>query len=324
MQGQGRTHMQESEHSQFARELNSALGNNSFSPEIVVKELNRRGFPLPLRTFNYWLQGFFLPRFESTFRLISALENILGVTDSRLSDSLLHDLSTGRYRIPRDFDRKTIVGTPPKLLGNSSERFFTIIDGKVDWSADLVRKAIKDEIRINEDFTEFCHSVTVLGLVPDAPNPSLTISTIYEEGENFLGEDSFYDIKGARVGKIDSYKEDDVTVYGIQLYLPDGLIPGQLHEISYTWDFETPKPTFKMAERIFPQVLDFYSATLIFDGDVPQGIEYVTYADEEEELNPKVSDIPVIRQDNTVSITTGNFGDIAGYFRCLVPEKDKG
>jgi hypothetical protein len=74
--------------------LNRILDSTSFSSEVIVSELNRQGFPLPLRTFNYWLQGYFLPRSESAFQLVAILENICGVTDNRLSDALLEDLSS--------------------------------------------------------------------------------------------------------------------------------------------------------------------------------------------------------------------------------------
>ena len=73
------------ERSRFARELNAMLKETSLSAEDITVELTRQGFPLPLRTFSNWLQGYFLPRSDAAFRLVSALESICGVSDNRQS-----------------------------------------------------------------------------------------------------------------------------------------------------------------------------------------------------------------------------------------------
>lgn len=301
--------------SYFARELNAMLDNTPFSAEVIVSELNRQGFPLPLRTFNYWLQGYFLPRFDSAFTLVDALESLCGVTDKRLANALIHDLSSGVYFVPEDSRAYPFNTTLPAVMDDELKQALTVLDEKVDWSADLVRRAIRDHVYVNEDFTQFRHRVTVLAVVPDAPNPSLTISSIYEEGEHPISDNYFYDVKGAYLGKQDFYEEDGATIYGYQLYLPDTVVPGELHEISYTWDYVTPKPVPKLGERIFPWMLEFYSCTLTFEGGMPEHIEYVTYSSSEEKDNPVVSDIPMIREGNTVRIATKDFGHVTAYFR---------
>lgn len=311
--------MKASQHSFFADELNRMLEKSSFSSEVIVGELNRRGFPLPLRTFAYWLKGYFLPRFESAFQLVDALENICGVTDNRLTDALLHDLSLGASFVPDRLDDQFFVPTPPATMNDARSQRLKILDEKVDWSADLVRTAIKDDVYVNEDFTKFRHRVTVLAVVPDVENPSLTISSVYEPGERPIGDEHFYDIRGARLGKQGSYEEDGLAVHGVQLYLPDTVVPGELHEISYTWDYVVPAPVMTMGERIFPWILEFYSCTVTFTGAVPQDIEYVTFSSDEEKENPMPSGIPLVRDGNSVRIATRDFGLLTAHFRCSLP-----
>lgn len=311
--------MRVTEQSHFAEELNKMLARASFSAEVIVAELNRQGFPLPLRTFSHWLQGYFLPRFDSAFQLVDALENICGVPDNRLSNALLHDLSLGASFVPDKLDDQFFVPTPPAMMDDTRSQRLKILDEKVDWSADLVRTAIKDDVYVSEDFTKFRHRVTVLAVVPNVENPSLTISSVYEPGEHPIGDEHFYDIRGARLGKQGSYEEGGLVVHGVQLYLPDTVVPGELHEISYTWDYVVPDPVLTVGERIFPWILEFYACTVTFAGVVPKDIEYVTFSSDKEKENPVPSGIPIVRDGNSVRIATRDFGLLTAYFRCSPP-----
>lgn len=304
------------EYSHFAHELNKMLDSTSLSVEVIVTELNRRGFPLPLRTFNRWRKGLFLPRFDSAFALLGLLGDICGVPCDQLANALLRDLSSSSYAIDSLGDTDRPSPSPSDMMDDGYAKIYrTLLGEPVEWSADLIRKAIRDNVYVNKDFTQFTHRVTMLAVVPDTPNPSLTISSIYEDGEKPLGDEYFYDIRGARLGKQSSYEEDGGIVHGVQLYLPDDVRPGELHEISYTWAWEADVATYKIAERFFLWQLDFYSCTLTFEGDIPHDIEYVAY-DPDDKSDTSVVSVPIVRDDNAVHIMMRDFGQINAYFLC--------
>ena len=147
-------------HSRFASELNKLLGETSLSPEDVIVELSRRSFPMPLHTFSYWLQGYFLPRSESAFQLVGVLERIFGVSDNRLADALLEDLSSGNSFVPGESVQSAIIGDAPRRLEGT--RFSTTADSTSDWEANLIQKVVRDEVRLSADLEYARYKVTIL------------------------------------------------------------------------------------------------------------------------------------------------------------------
>lgn len=303
--------------SRFADELNAVLENISMTPSEVVAALVDQGFPLPEHTFNYWLQGYFLPRFDSAFQLVSVLESLCDVSDHRLSDALLQDLSSGASFVPGDLASDSFVPTVPKTLGDRDSRF-ALLDGTVDWDADLVRKVMRDEVWVNSDFTHFRYRFTVLARVPSVPNPSLTVSVSYHEGYSPGGNEYIYDIEGAILGKQEIRKEDGVHVFGAQLYLPDTAVPGELHQISYARDAVSTQPHYEIAQRSFPWPLELYSCTITFEGEVPSHLEYVIQETSGEERVASPNEVFITQHDNQVRMVAKNFGNFIGYVRCLI------
>lgn len=309
--------MEERKNSHFARALNKVLEEASLSAEDIVVELNKHGFPLPARTFSYWLQGYFLPRSDSAFQLVSILENVCGVTDNCLSDALLQDLSSGASFVPGTGGAADLVGTSPS---NDSARFITVADRTIDWEANLIQKAVRDEIWISADYKYTRHKATVLARVPAVPNPTFVFQLIYDQYETVGGDDYFYDLVGLKLKKQEIFEEDDgAVVCAAQFALPDDVVPGDLHRLSYSWDEESQIPREKLSERFLPWSLDFYSSTVTFDGGIPEDIRYVTTMPMGEQEIEVQRDIPLIRRDNSVSISTKDFGNIIGAFRFSAP-----
>ncbi|MBR6458717.1 MAG: hypothetical protein IKS49_00975 [Actinomycetaceae bacterium] len=307
------------ERSYFAQELNDILAGISMTPEDIVRELNKQGFPLPLHTFSYWLQGYFLPRSDSAFQLVGTLEGICGITDNRLSDALLHDLSSGASFVPGADASSELVGSVPS---DASTRFATVADRMIDWEANLIQRAVRDEIWISSDYKYTRHKATVLARVPAVPNPTFVFQLIYEPYETVGGDDYFYDLAGIELKKQELFDEGDgIRVCAAQFSLPDDVVPGDLHRLSYSWDESSQIPREKLSERFLPWSLDFYSSTITFEGGVPDDIRYVVFMPMGEQEVEIDSDIPLIREGNTVSISTKNFGNIIGSFRYTAPVK---
>lgn len=307
------------ERSRFTSELNAVLETVSMSAEDIVDELNKCGFPLPLHTFNYWLQGYFLPRSSSAFQLVAILESVCGVTNNRLADALLHDLSSGASFVPGDSAQSGLVGSAvPEVM----EKRFSGGDSAIDWEANLIQKAVRDEIVVSADHKYLRHKTTVLARVPAVPNPTFVFQIRYAPGEMPGSGGNFYDLSGITLRTVENFEDNDgVTVCSAQFALPDDVVPGDLHSLSYSCDYATEESAEKIGERFLPWILDFYSCKVIFEGEVPDDIRYITFeiiGDEQREIP---CDIPLIRNANTVSISTRNVGNRIGAFYCSAPRR---
>ncbi|MBR6458715.1 MAG: hypothetical protein IKS49_00965 [Actinomycetaceae bacterium] len=305
--------MHEYGRSHFADALNGVLEKSSMTPEVIVHILNERGFPLPLRTFNYWLQGYFLPRNDTAFELVAILEDICGIQQSVLSEALVQDWVSGTSFVPGEFTQGSAA--PPPAPKGTLESHFAILNAQIDWEADLVRKVIHDDVRINADWTRRWYKTMVLARVPSVPNPSFTVCVAYGDGDKPGGEEHFYDVEGARMGKQETYEEDGVVVFGMQLYLPDGVVPGEMHRISYAWDLVIPAPRNGTVERSFPWLLDYYSCSITFEGGTPDNLEYVMRDSEGNERVAEPHEVTFVRQENSVRMMGKNFGHHTGFFQ---------
>lgn len=298
------------EHSRFASELNKLLEAAPLSPEEVTVELNKQGFPVPQHTFSYWLQGYFLPRSESAFQLVAVLESIFSVSDNRLADALLEDLSSGASFVPGENSQAEVASSPVE-----HERFSSSADVSVDWESIVVQKVVRDEIYLEADRKYLRHKVTILARVPSAPNPTFLFHLSLERDREFPGkEDVFYDLSGVTLKKCEIVEENGRIIYVAQFALPDDVVPGDLYQFSYTWD-EKSNVEFDIPwYRFVPWSLDFYSCRVTFEGEVPQGIRYVTCEKRGIEDVEVPNNILIMRDGKTVSISAKNFGNITGYF----------
>ncbi|MBR5951614.1 MAG: hypothetical protein IKZ87_09335 [Actinomycetaceae bacterium] len=301
------------EGSHFAHELTKFFNDSSLTVDHVVRELNDCGFPVPLHTFNYWLQGYFLPRSESAFQLVAVLEGICSITDNRLANALLVDLSSGSSFVPGASEQSGTVGF---AMSQEMDARFPTGSSVIDWEANLIQKAVHDEIWVSADYKYIRHRVGVLARVPAVPNPTFVFQVRYGEGERLGSDEAFYDLSGIKLRTLESFDDGDMTVVSAQFSLPDTVVPGDLHSLSYSCDYVTDEPIDIVGQRFLPWALDFYSCKVTFEGGIPDGIRYATFeviGDEEIEIP---SDIPLTRKDNTVSISIRNNGNHMGAFYC--------
>ncbi|MBR5951613.1 MAG: hypothetical protein IKZ87_09330, partial [Actinomycetaceae bacterium] len=258
--------MSKHERSRFAVELNKILEESSRSAEDVVEELNRRGFPLPFRTFSYWLQGYFLPHSDGAFQLVSILENMCGVEENRLSDALLQDLSSGASFVPGEWLDSEVFGA--QSLAAEQTRFATAVSRAIDWKANLIQKVVRDEVTVSADYKKTHHKATVLARVPAVPDPTFIFQLLYGPHERVDGEDYFQECSGITLDKQEIFEEEDGSRICVTKFsIPDSAVPGTLHKFSYSWNEESDTPLTQVNERLFPWSLDFYSCSITFEGN---------------------------------------------------------
>ncbi|MBR5951068.1 MAG: hypothetical protein IKZ87_06510 [Actinomycetaceae bacterium] len=277
--------------------------------ENVVLELTRLSFPVPLHTFNYWLQGYFLPRSETAFQIVSMLENIFGLIDNRLSDALLEDLSSGASFVPGENIQKELAPFPEEY-----KRFSRNADDEADWQANVVQKVVRDDVVLSADRKYVKHKVTILARVPPAPNPTFFFQISHKNDMKIARGDIFYDLSGISLKKCDVFEENGFTIYAAQFALPDDVVPGDLHSFSYACDEKTTEPITEICDRFLPWTLDFYSGKVTFEGGVPEGVRYVTLKQEGGREVEVPNDLTVTHYGESVSVSTKNFGNIIGYF----------
>ena len=303
------------EPSHFAREINALLEQSSLSAEDLVADLNKRGFPLPLDTFNYWRQGYFLPRSDGAFQLISIMESICGGHGNRLSDALLYDLSSGASFVPGHYIAPE-SSTPPTL----NTRLTRIADKAIDWDANLIQKAVRDIGWISADYRKARFTTTVFAHVPSVPNPTFVFQLLLTPHEPVPTEDYFYNLSGMTLQKQEIFREDDGTISCVtQFSVPESVAPGDLHKLSFSWDEESEKPFDMLNERLFPWSVEFYSCKVTFEGGIPDDIRYVTHKTVDGQEVEVPHDIPMIRDGNTVSVSMKNVANVIGSFRYSVP-----
>lgn len=304
------------ERSLFAKELNKRLVATSLSAEDVVRELNKYGFPVPQHTFSYWLQGYFLPRSEAAFQLVSVLENVLEVVDASLSDALLTDLSSGFSFVPG--------GNAEVEALSASEKhslFSDDADDATDWEANAIHKVVRDEVVVSADRKAVTRTVTIFARVPSAPNPSVSFQVVFRDGRDWPGhEDVFYDVTGMTLEKSDVSQKNGRTIYAARFSLPDNVAPGDLHKLSFKMDGCSRELIDVPCYRFLPWVLNLYSASVTFEGGIPENIRFVTCENRGGEDVEVPNEIPVMRRGNTVSVSIKNFGNIVGYFEIPIPD----
>ncbi|MBR6458716.1 MAG: hypothetical protein IKS49_00970 [Actinomycetaceae bacterium] len=314
--------MSSSSSSLFAQELKKCLSGAQLTPADAVEALNDAGFPVTDKTFSYWLQGYFLPRSEAAFPMIVLLESICNASGNTLSNALFYDLSSGKAFVPGESLSSDVVNLQvprrPSKVAGYLDNYFDHVEETTDWDADMIRKVIKDEVRISADYKTAIHKTTNIALIPQAPNPSMQVSWIYEEGDKPLDGEYVMDVQGARITYQEVDEDKGIVTFSMNLSLDDvDTVPGQLHTISYTWGNTYEKPRNRICGRIFPWELDFYSCTVIFEGEPPKDVGYVVLSPYEDEAGEPLSVTPLEVTNGIAKMSAENFGEVSGYIRYI-------
>ena len=175
---------------------------------------------------------------------------------------------------------------------------------------------------VNAEYTSVRHTATVLARVPAVPDPTFIFQALCEPHETMKTENNFYDVSGMTLKKQEVFEEDNGLVALVtQFALPDDVIPGELHKLSYSWDEELDEPLEKINERFFPWTLDFYSCAVTFEAGIPEGIRYVTHKPIDGQRVEVPFDSPLVRDKNTVRMSMRGLGDLIGAFYYTIPSE---
>lgn len=261
--------------SRFSVELARSMTASRKTPEALVGELDEAGFTVPEHAVRNWLKGYFLPRSEAAGEVVSAIEQLLGIEPTRLVQSLALDIASGRAFVPgEDRDAYTSMSVPE--ADEVFDRKFGDTDRVTDWQAELVRVAIEDHITLSPDLRDMRNVVVTWGRVPAAPNPTLHVPVVYDITDIPTNRLLLHSIEGARLaGQKVFEKESGMVNITSRLLLPDDAEPGDLWRVSFTDDSTRSEDINRASERYFQWPLEKYTVRVTFEGEAPEGIEYV-------------------------------------------------
>lgn len=296
--------------SRFASDLKMAIAISGRSHEDITQSLRAYKIHTTPDALKAWESGAVVPRPHTSDKAISALEKILELTPDTLMSSFLNDLEgtskeqhrhaqpTGHY--PNDF----VFG--PDFHG---------LDQETDWTREVYREELNENIVISTDFRKIRQCVRVAVRVPYTKHGTLHVSNMWDKNTYIATDDiGVYEIEGAIVGDTIAKTVQDGVVKTTTLLLPENCKPGDLHYISYEHRFVSKTPQTKTAERSFSWHLNLYSCAVTFLGRTPEDINWILTSLDEDSFNVQknIYTRPLTPTGNTVSISVRDIENAAG------------
>lgn len=296
--------------SRFAADLKMAIAVSGKSLEDITRSLRSYKIRTTPEALRAWESGESLPRPHASDKAIAALEEILELAPDTLHASFLLDLEkTGKKKTRQH------KGTGHYLKDSAFVPDFQEIDKKTDWTQEVYREELNENITVSADFRKIRQSVRVAVRVPYEQQGTLHVSSMWDKNSYIASDDiGVYEVEGARVGDTVAGVVEDGVVKTTTLILPEDCEPGDLHYISYEHRFVSKLPHTTTAERSFSWHLNLYSCSVTFLGRIPEQIEWVlTSLDENSFVTHKnIYTRPLTPTGNTVTISVRDIENAAG------------
>lgn len=298
----------------FASEFDKVLTASPWSLDSIVDILARQDLQISQATLSHWRTGRSIPRRHNSLRIITALEDILGLTPQSLSSLLI---TSDNYKHTENKHFAPRAAEKPDPIDSDFTSLFAESDEATPWSDEIRREFIEEETIISADFLTQTRTIVILGRIPQVPNPCLHVSVGLDDWDVVpeTGYIDVYDVKGATIGERKLYNNGLTTV--TRLDVPDSCYPGQLHRISYSYTYQTTIPFSESLMRAFPWPLRFYISRVEFEGKVPESIEWVneTIHEDNDMTHTSIVSRPVFPIGHTIQMCIENPDAKRGYFR---------
>lgn len=301
------------EGSLFARELNQALASSGLAPEDVVQRLQRAGFFVFPGTFNEWCQGQSLPCNSLAFQLAGSMEDIFDVQRGKLCESLLYDLHPVKSLVPDEHAIPELVALPSESDGDDFEDSYSTV-GDTDGVIESHRLVVKEEMRVSADRKTVLWNTIIGSLVPPVLNPSVEVGVLLEKQETPYQGKFILEVHGAYIGNESCVEHNGERSYKATLILTNDIVPGDIAFCSLLRGVVSQVEQTNLAWRLFRKELDYYSCTVLFEGQAPRSAEYVAVSNYD---NRELAVTPLEVQNNCVKLDIRNFGQAgqSGYIR---------
>lgn len=298
--------------SRFASDLKMAIAVSGKSLDDIAREL----LPYRIRTtaeaLHAWESGEVLPRAKTSEHAITALEEILDLIPGTLLSSFSHDLEN----TTTDFDRRGVSGHYSNELVFEN---FHHIDENTNWSGEVHREELNENILVSADFCKIRQSVRTGVRVPYDKRGTLHVSTFWDaDAPPPAAEDiGVYEISGAIVGETTTEHSSEGTAKTTALILPEDAQPGDLHYISYEHRFSSRIAQKSTAQRAFSWHLNTYSCTVTFLGRIPDNIEWILTSVDANSFSAQknIYARPLTPMGNTVTVSVSNIEDAMGIIK---------
>lgn len=291
--------------SSFARDLSDALARSSLSSEEIARRLQDLGYLVGITSLSSWCRGESLPRNSLAFQLAGSMEDILDVQKGKLCESLLRDLFPVKPFISDENITPELVTLASRSDAGNLEDSYSVTED-TDWTIDVHRLVVRDELRVSADYKTLLSRTTIGLLVPPMTNPAVEVGVSIGEDESFYQDKFLLEVHGAYIGEETCVESGGKRTYFAKLVLnAPNITPGDIAFCSYVrGDVSQVEQTY-LAWRFFHKELDFYSCTILFEGQAPQSAEYVTASRYD---NRELVVTPLEVQNNCVKVDIRNFG----------------
>ena len=299
----------------FAAVLSEAIASANLSLTDIVNQLEQQGLTLSTASLSYWKTGKSLPTRKNSLPVLNAIETMCSLPSGTLVRAVKNDVKTKRNR------QIFVSETHPRLPDNTHAQVpkdSEDLESGINWEYEAEREIITDSYHISADFQSIQSEVMILARITNPSHSYLHISSYLstDEGEFDTNDTGLRYMEGATIGDVIRHKNSKSIT--LRLDLPAERKVGDLHRVFYLpAPFHPTSPCKQSPNRHLAWPLRMYNCNVVFEGDVPDHIEWVTEATEQGR-GGRVKQITTrnIQPDgNTVQITLENAQGVMGYFR---------
>ncbi|MBR5951165.1 MAG: hypothetical protein IKZ87_07010 [Actinomycetaceae bacterium] len=299
----------------FASVLNQAITSSGLSLTDIVNELDKQDLTLSAASLSYWKTGKSLPTRKSSLPILSAIEAMCSLPAGTLIKAARADSQANNNRQILSSASHTRV---PDNVRSQVPKEAEDTEKDVNWEQEAEREILIDSHHISADFRGMRSEIMILSRIVTPTRSHLHVSSYLSEAEEKFSdtETGIRYLEGASVGEIIRHENNQTLT--LRLDLPETCKVGDLHRVFYLpAPFTHPSPCKQSPNRYLAWPLRMYTCNLVFEGEVPENIEWVTEGTQERAGSriKQVTTQRVYPSGNTVQISLENVKGIVGYFR---------
>lgn len=295
--------------SAFADALGAAVARSGKTLSQISAELAQAGHPVTAASLSYWRSGRSVPKRRNSRSVVDALEMVLGTKRGALTEILAASRAANQGR---DDFRSHVHNTDREV-----RRSFDDLDIATSWSNEVTREMLEEEIRVSADFRTVDIKVAQIVRV-GSKRATLHVTGFWDEGVPPAPDDiGIYNVLGAQIGATKTEETARGVAKSTTLVIPDSIPQGGLHHVVYERRFGSAQPLKYAIKRAFSWPIKLYMCRVVFDGEVPQGIEWAlsSTVDRDESTEKTILAMELEPQGNVVMVTAESLANAVGTVR---------
>lgn len=299
----------------FSTILTQAIASSGLSLTDIVNELGKQGLTISTASLSYWKTGKSLPTRKNSLPILQAIETICSLKPGTLVEAAKIDsqVNHNRRTFTSTYNNRAPDNTHTQVPADSEE-----LESEIQWKYEAEREIIVDSFHVSADFKQIQSEVLILARITNPTHSHLHVSSYLSHDDTQYSdtETGLLYLEGATIGDI--IRHENSRSITLRLDLPQERKVGELHRVFYLpTPYHPNSPCTESPFRYFAWPLRMYNCSIVFEGEVPENIEWVTEGSRHSN-GSRIKQITTQRvqpSDNTVQITLENVQGIMGYFR---------